>query len=394
VPLCALVLISNLSSLLLCAWFPFGAELFNHAGWFLMKGIEVTTRWSAKSPGAYWYVAMPGVFTICVYYSVLLAVVTGWLFRKEWRAWRITAVAAPTLVWCILWLHQCTVARLTVLPLAGGVSAYARLPGAGVASEWLIDCGDESRVNGVTMPFLRSQGVNRIQNFLLTHGENSYTGGAGSITEQFRPKNIYASPLVFRSPTYRDFQKTNHLRTEWKGLQCGDHAGPWTVLHPSAEGRLVKAEDNALVLRGDIAGVTLLLLSDLGHGGQRALLERTNTLRADIVVAAIPSEGDPLTDTLLECIQPRLIIIADSGWPATRRAGRKFRDRLAHTNVPVVYESDLGAITVEMHAGKWTLRDRYGARISPRAVSSSQVDTGGPNPTLGPGDPATGADAQ
>ena len=36
VPLCALVLVSNFISLLLTGWFPSSAEIFNHAGWFLM----------------------------------------------------------------------------------------------------------------------------------------------------------------------------------------------------------------------------------------------------------------------------------------------------------------------------------------------------------------------
>src|SRR5581483_3310278 len=149
--------------------------------------------------------------------------------------------------------------------------------------------------------------------FPPSHGESAYTGGAGLVTELFRPKNIYASPLVFRSPTYRDFQRTNHLRTEWKPpLDLGDRAGPWTVLHPAAEEHLPKAEDNALVLRGEIAGVSILLLSDLGRAGQRALLERTNNLRVDIAVTALPSESEPLNDMLLDAIQPHVIIIADA----------------------------------------------------------------------------------
>ena len=48
VPLCALVLMSNLGSLLLAGWFPGAAELFNHAGWFLMECIRVSSQWFAN----------------------------------------------------------------------------------------------------------------------------------------------------------------------------------------------------------------------------------------------------------------------------------------------------------------------------------------------------------
>lgn len=47
VPLCELVLISNLASLLIAGWFTSGAVHFNHAGWFLMQIIRVSSHWFA-----------------------------------------------------------------------------------------------------------------------------------------------------------------------------------------------------------------------------------------------------------------------------------------------------------------------------------------------------------
>src|SRR5258708_29979932 len=72
VPLCALVLMSNLGSLLLAGWFPGAAELFNHAGWFLMECIRVSSQWFANWPKAYFYVSLPSLLTIAAYYLLLL----------------------------------------------------------------------------------------------------------------------------------------------------------------------------------------------------------------------------------------------------------------------------------------------------------------------------------
>src|SRR5262249_35915535 len=77
VPLCALVLISNFASLLCVGWFPAAAEIFNHAGWFLMECIRVSSHWFTKWPAAYLYVPTPSVFTSCLYYTILLTTVTG-----------------------------------------------------------------------------------------------------------------------------------------------------------------------------------------------------------------------------------------------------------------------------------------------------------------------------
>jgi hypothetical protein len=51
-----------------------------------------------------------------------------------------------------------------------------------------------------------------------------------------------------------------------------------------------------------------------------------------------------LGDPLLAAIQPKIIIIADSELPATRRAKRELKNRLATQNVPVIYTRDVDAI--------------------------------------------------
>ena len=99
VPLCGLVLISNLASLICAGWFPFVAELFNHAGWFLMECIRVSSEWFTHWPRAYFYVRAPSLLTSGLYYSVLLALLTGWIFRPKYRPWKVSALALAVFFW-------------------------------------------------------------------------------------------------------------------------------------------------------------------------------------------------------------------------------------------------------------------------------------------------------
>ena len=101
VPLCGLVLISNLSSLLLAGWLPYVSVLFNHAGWFFMDCIRLTSQWSANWPGAYFYLPAPGIFTLVLYYLILLAAFTGWLFEKKWRSWKFGCLSFLLALWCL-----------------------------------------------------------------------------------------------------------------------------------------------------------------------------------------------------------------------------------------------------------------------------------------------------
>ena len=94
------------------------------------------------------------------------------------------------------------------------------------------------------------------------------------------------------------------------------------MLHPAARDDFERADDDALVLLGNFNGARVLLLSDLGRRGQSALLARTNDLRADMVIAGLTDDGEPLCDALLDAVRPKIIVVADSEFPATRRASR------------------------------------------------------------------------
>jgi competence protein ComEC len=254
-------------------------------------------------------------------------------------------------------LHARSAARLTVLPLNGGSAVFCD---AGKTS-LLIDCGNENSVGFITKPFLRAQGVNRLSCLALTHGDDRHIGGGESLSALLPVTQIAASSARFRSPAYRRI--LDSLReTPGRGLvlRCGDHLGNWTVLHPASDNSLVQADDNALVLRGDFGGTRILLLSDLGRAGQAALLERAADLRADVVVACLPEQSEPAGDALLDAICPKLLIVADSELPATKRAGEALRERLARRGIPVIYTRTAGAVTIAIRKEQWIARAMNG----------------------------------
>ncbi len=355
VPLCALVLTSNLASLLTTPWFPAMAELFNHAGWFLMECIRVGSHWFARWPAACYYVAAPSLLGSALYYAALLGAATGWLFRPRIRVWGTAALGLGAACWSWqAWQAGCAM-RLTILPLRGGHAIYFDAPGS--RNDLLINCGSTNSVRWLTKPFLRAQGVNRLPNLLLTHGHSQYIGGAETLAGLFSARKVWVSPVRFRSPAYRRAVATfGQTPGRVQILSRGGRLGPWRVLHPEAGDRFPQADDNTMVLRGDLQGTRVLLLSDLGRPGQNALLGRRDDLRADIVVTGLPGALEALGDDLLEAIRPRLIVVADSEYPATARASPRLRARLGQSGVPVIYTRFSGAVTLEFHRGRWKAR--------------------------------------
>jgi ComEC/Rec2-related protein len=360
VPLTGLALTSCIASLLTGAWFPGLAVLFNNAAWFWMKCIIAASQCSARWPAANWYVSEPRPITFVWYYAVLLAVLTGWIFRARHKRLVSAALVLLSVLWVLEWQHQRGVARLDVLALRGAPAFFASA--SGTNRDLLADCGAAAGAEEIVKPFLHARGVNRLDGFCLAAGYQDSIGGAEIILTNFAPAAVFAAPARVRSPTFRriaaELQQAPGL---WRTVREGDGLDGWSVLYPGAEDQFAAADEVSLALQRSFHGHSVLLLPALGWDGQNLLMTRHPDLRAEIVVAGMPSRDEPLADPLLDLLQPRLIIIADAELPATRRAPAKLRERLARrAGACVLYCHDAGSLTLLIRRAGWEVRDAGG----------------------------------
>jgi ComEC/Rec2-related protein len=358
VPLGTLALMSNLGALICGAWFPFATELFNHSAWFFMSAMTDVSEWFTRIPSSYFYVPEPSWLAIGIYYSALVVILSGWLKTARRKMLFAGVLFFIGVFYFWQWEKSRDETKLTVLPLTGGHSVFVDT--AGRENDWLIDCGDENAVNFTLKNFLRAQGVNRIPRLVLTEGDLKNCGGAELLDQLFGVGELWTSPIHFRSSAYNGIVASYEKSSRHKLLNDGGKTGGWQILWPAVTNNFPRADDNALVLLGNLPGAKILLLSDLERAGQSALLERTNDLHADIVVAGLPDEGEPLCDVLLDAIQPKIIVIADSEFPANRRAGRELKERLVQTNIPVIYARNSGAVTILTRKSGWRLQTMDG----------------------------------
>jgi beta-lactamase superfamily II metal-dependent hydrolase len=290
---------------------------------------------------------------------------SGWLKTARKKKIGTAILLLVAAIYFCRWEQSRDKIKLTVLPLNGGHSIF--VDAAGRKNDWLVDCGNEDAVEFTLKPFLRAQGVNKIPRLILTEGDSKNCGGAQLLNDLFGIGELWTSGVKFRSSAYREavsqFEKPPSRHNIFN---YGDKIGCWQILSPSSTNNFPRADDNALVLRGNFSGTKILLFSDLSHAGQSTLLENTNNLSADIAVAGLPNDGEPLCDALLDAIQPKIIIIADSEFPASRRASRELRDRLAQKRVPVIYTRASGAVTIITDKRGCTVRTMDGQKIKIR----------------------------
>jgi competence protein ComEC len=369
VPLSSAALACNLGSLICGAWFPYATELFNHSGWLWMCWMMKISEAATQLPGAYYYVRSPMVADFVIYYGMLVALLSGFTFSPKRRLSMVIALMCISGFYVWRWRDAQSTTVITIIPLNGGSTVYCDAPGW--SNDVLVDCGNTNSVEFVMKPFLRAQGVNRLPCLALTHGDLRHIGGTDPLQRIFPVERIATSSPRFRSPTYRKIlQSLQATPYRWQAVNAGGQLNQWRVLHPGPADRFPQADDNALVLRGEFYRTNILLLSDLGRPGQNALMDRATDLRADIVVTGLPERSEPLSDAMLDVIQPKLIIVADSEFPATKRAPMKLQERLGQRGIPVIYTRHSGAVTICLRERQWDATGMSGPRISNDSTQS------------------------
>ncbi|MCX8155597.1 MAG: ComEC/Rec2 family competence protein [Verrucomicrobiae bacterium] len=352
VPLGGLTVAAGAGSLLTVAWWPALGEIFNHSAWALMQALVMCSQGFAQMPLGHWPAAQPPWGWLMLYAALGVGVSLP-LLATRWRAGLGGLMAAMVLAWAPLARMQ-QAESVTVLPLEDGCSLLLRERGWAA----LVDTGRAEPARRQVIPFLHAQGVSRLDALVITHGDLGQMGGASSLAAEFRPGRIVYGPLWHRSAAYRDWRQ--HVEAIGLGqvVSAGFQLAGWQLLHPTGEEPLGAADDTVLVWRRARAGGGCLLLSDLSRAGQHQLAQRAGAgqLRADILICGLPEQGEPLADGFLRLVQPRLVIVADSLFPADRRAPRSLGQRLARQRVALWCTRECGAVQITFSPSGWRAR--------------------------------------
>lgn len=366
VPMSSLTLAANVASLLVGGVWPWLGEVFNASAWVWMRAMVETSRFAAETPGGVWYVAAPAWPWWIPYYAAVLALATGWATREAVRKWFVGSLALVAAA--ALWAGWQAASRTTLTLLAGGKAIV--FDGPRRSGDLLIDTGSESTATALVVPFLHAQGWNSIPRLLISHGDLQHVGGSEAVLDALPVATLALSSTNARSPAFRRLVQLAAERTiPIEPVAAGATFPGWEVLHPAGTDRFTTADDNAVVLLRNFGGVRVLLLSDLGRLGQRALLDRLPNLTADIVITGLPREGEPLNDALLDRIDPKFVIVASAERPAPERVKPATRQRLNQSGRPVLFSEDCGTVQLRLlPAGvRITAQDGTDLLIAPAA---------------------------
>jgi competence protein ComEC len=362
VPLSSLVLIANALSMGL----PVGTELWNSAAWVGMHGMMAASRACEAIPGGWWSAASPGAWVWIPYALLWVVAATGWLdTQRRRRLWWGGAA-----VWLVLLLGARHIGEpaATVTVFRSGEAVWIDRPGS--AGDLLLDTGDAATAKAVVLPWLQSQGVDRVPTLALSHGDVRHVGGVPVVMTNAAPRRLVLPVGRVRSPSFRGVDGLAASNgVPFQRVRRGDAVAAIPVLHPDESDAFSRADDGALVLSLEAAGWRILLAPDLGPEGQRALIQRGGaSLAADVIITGIPASGEAASEALLAQVNPRLLVVATGDRPATERSSpalrkrlrERLRDQLQGRPETTLWTERVGALQLRCWDNRLEVRDSVG----------------------------------
>lgn len=250
--------------------------------------------------------------------------------------------------------------RLDLVGERGEGAALLRIPAGRSADPilWMIDSGGDRTYQGRILPLMRSQGLNRIDALVLTHGDEGHLGAGAAAIHQFRPSLLLEPAVENRSPGHsailgaaRRFGVESQPIDRGQRLTVGDGT-ILTVLHPSSlrPGRL--ADDRCLVVKIEYAGRSLLLTADSGFETERHLIESGADLRADVWIRGQHGNSPSGLAAFVDAIAPLAVVSSHSEFPESERIPQTLRDHLSARGIALYDFETAGTVAVEISADR------------------------------------------
>ena len=323
------------------------SEWFNWSAWFIMSVMVWLSDLIAGWNWTWWNVQSPDLFVVGFYYLILIVFGTGWPHRS-----RLRQLATGSAILVVLgsgfisnWLRP--TASIWLLPNGGGHVVYVEKNGS--TEELLIDSGDRYAYESSTQPWLRSRGINRLENFAVSHGDARHMAAAEDLLSEFSPARIITSHARSRSSYYRSLEDSLTIMSKrWEKVSTGNVIAGFEVLHPTAGSELMKADDVALVLHTTILGDSVLIMADPTIYNQESILSAHPDLKPDIVVVGIPATGENLSALFLSQLEPELVVLCSDISPASAIESQKLRSLADDLPFHFLFTSDMGGIEIEL----------------------------------------------
>lgn len=291
----------------------------------------------------YWISHLTPFALGCLTIAIMIMMLPKGLMAKYWAGLFLVLAYFP---------QQRAMLNFDILDVGQGQATLLRT----AKHQMLIDTGAGAWQNGqlsmgdrVIVPFLRKNGMQNLDEVLLSHLDFDHSGGTEAVMQNIKVKQI-------RSNDY-DGYKTNFANVPY--IQC--HQGQnwqWDnvkiqILYPrEKQSRKNRNETSCVVLieteQYGKQPFRILVMGDVGWEGEYYLLQDYPNLTADILVLGHHGSAYSSAYDFLQQINPQLAIISAGfdnryGHPAPETLAR-----LHDLNIAYVNTAEVGAVNIQL----------------------------------------------
>jgi competence protein ComEC len=314
-----------------------------HGAQQILEVCMLGLNWLASSPIAIWQQAAAPAWTIGL---SIIGVLWMLLPRGFPQRWLGGLLLLPMLLVEPTDFAQGEM-RVTVLDVGQGLSVVVKT----AKHVMVYDTGRKYNAESdagkqIIMPYLRSQGVKRLDAMVVSHDDSDHSGGAASLIAQM--------PIAWVASSYRLPISHNPMPKQLKcyaGQQWAWDAIKFEVLYPQIESYQdanIKDNNRSCVIKVTSRHGSILLTGDIETQAEQILLEnQQEKLESDVMIAPHHGSKTSSTESLIHAINAKHVIFTVGYLNRFKHPKPVIVDRY-QANGAVLYRSDDdGAVVID-----------------------------------------------
>lgn len=209
----------------------------------------------------------------------------------------------------------------------------------------------------VLIPFLKGKGVHTIDKLILTHGDMDHIGGAKSVLETIKVRELILPFVANRSSLENELidlakEKRTNVIFVRNGMSWKEKGVIFNIVNPIAEQE--ERNNNSVVIHVKLGGLYWLFAGDLEETGEERLLQEYPTLPVDVLKIGHHGSKSSTSSQLLDAYHPKVAIISVGKTNRFGHPHQEVLDRLKERNIKIFRTDKDGAITYTFQKGLGT----------------------------------------